>query len=462
MQCISNIIRSAGRVSDSITSSQGGRSDSDHAIEAKNHVLEVLSRTIRNVDNALQSTQGGTKGSSVADVPSPQNKPAEENLRSAMYGIDAGLSAHVTFLHGIAKDVGVINGAFQGMLHKPYLENCNAISPSAPVVGLRDDEITHARESLAGVASSGTSLTFETLTSSLRSCYIGIHTALYPLINKIQSFTLNHEVFLNKQLQVAHEYRSIDDKAFKHKTAMKEANKLVNQAKIWASIIRTQSNHTNATLNHSLAEFLKSVDLYLKQQLRALNENLLLVDAEIKALPDERLEDTRIEEAFWASIRVILPGMGLLLLQAAANSNLDHNQIDNPLNIGGLVTQSYLQNKPSSRITSELSTRLESELQGIIQAIKDIRYISQKLCELQSVYDVTINQFWRSLFNAVTNLRDMDDATTVRLGEEILSDITAIEAAREVTRNLKSACGAYLAVIRKAGVMIRGEDEVWS
>ncbi|KAM3066387.1 hypothetical protein ACMFMG_003106 [Clarireedia jacksonii] len=351
-----------------------------------------------------------------------------------------------------ATDIGPVGVKKDGWIYRRRLEN--TVDPSDKSVDMKEKKIGWVRwmeqngVTNLGVASPGVMLNLDALSRSLRDRYMSTQTSIYPVVNKIQAFTINHELFLKKQLEAAKEYQENEGSESKQKIAIKQAKNLVLQTKIWASIMRSHANHAKTSVN-LMGEDLSSVKTQLDQQLTVLKDKLLSLQAQIKALSEAK---AKMDAAFWGSIGVMLLGIGLAILGVATGVGvIALGVIGGALFVGGLVAACYFGSQ-SSKLAGQI-TDLESEMRGVNQAISDIKTIADKFGDLEKMYG-TLNQFWGRMFNAAQNLKDMNQATALQIGENILEDTTSIEASIDVVRKMKNGCATYLAVLNKYGIRI--------
>jgi hypothetical protein len=356
-----------------------------------------------------------------------------------------------------ATDIGPVGVKKDGWIYRRRVEN--VVDPSDKSGDKKEKKIGWERwmqqngVTNLGVASPGVMLNLEALSRSLRDRYMSTQTSIYPIVNKIQAFTINHEMFLKKQLEAATEYQKNENSESKQKIAIKEAKKLVVQTKIWASIMRNQANHGKTSVN-LMGEELSSVKTQLDQQLIILKDKLVSLQAQIKALSEAK---AKMDAAFWGSIGVMLLGIGLAVLGAATGVGvIALGIVGGALFVGGLVAACYFGTQ-SSKLAGQISD-LESESRGVNQAISDIKAVADKFGDLEKMYG-TLNQFWGRMFNAAQNLKDMNEATAMQIGEGILEDTTSIEASIDVVRKMKNGCATYLAVLNRVGIRIAPEND---
>ncbi|KAM0552602.1 hypothetical protein ACHAPJ_007699 [Fusarium lateritium] len=351
-----------------------------------------------------------------------------------------------------ATDIGPVGVKNDGWIYRRRLETVNDPSDKPDKKIGWEKWIQQNGVTNLGVASPGVMLNLEALTGSLRDRYLSTQTSIYPVVNKIQSFTINHELFLKKQLEAATEYQKNEDSASKQKMAIREAKKLVAQTRVWATIMRSQAGHGKTAVN-LMGEELSSVRSQLDQQLTVLKDKLVSLEAQIKALKEAK---SKMDTAFWASIGVMLLGIGLAIVGAATGFGvIALGIVGGALFVGGLVAACYFGTQ-SSKLAGQIRD-LESESRGVNQAISQIKEVAGKFEGLENMYG-NLNGFWGRMFNAAQNLKDMNQATALQIGADILDDTTSIEASLDVVRKMKNGCATYLAVLNRYGIKLAAED----
>ncbi|KAK0618937.1 hypothetical protein B0T14DRAFT_478794 [Immersiella caudata] len=354
-----------------------------------------------------------------------------------------------------ATDIGPVGVKKDGWLYRRYLEN--VADPDSNDKGEKKIGwkrwIQQSGVTNLGVASPGVMLDMETLTRSLRDRYLNTQTSIYPVVNKIQSFAIHHELFLKKQLQAAKEWAAIpESNAAKRKLAISEAKKLVRQTQVWASIMRKQSNHTKVSVN-LLAEQFTSVKTELLQQQQMLHDRLLQLKSQIEDLKKAK---SKMDAAFWGSIGVMLLGIGLAIIGAVTGVGVVAlGIVGGALFVGGLVAACYFGTQ-SSKIAGEIAAK-QSEMDGVQLALNETKALADRYGDLSNMFD-TLNQFWGRMFNAAGNLKDMDDSTAEFLGMKTMEDTISIEAGLDIVKEIKGGCATYLAVLNRSGIKIPNDD----
>ncbi|PNH77288.1 hypothetical protein VD0001_g364 [Verticillium dahliae] len=164
MHTVLDIIHAANKVSDHIedaharSGSAPDLSPKEHveSIIAKNRVLKLISRQIKDVESALKSSvvidAADVEPELVAmDVANDTNKPPGDVIREGMSGKDSGLGKQNPSLEKMAENIGPIVDTFKDILTKPYLKNYNAMLNTIPIVGLKGDNIMYTETKSRGV-----------------------------------------------------------------------------------------------------------------------------------------------------------------------------------------------------------------------------------------------------------------------------------------------------------------------
>ncbi|KAL9944639.1 hypothetical protein D7B24_005413 [Verticillium nonalfalfae] len=164
MHTVLDIIHAADKVSNHIgdaharSGSAPDLSPKEHveSIIAKNRVLKLISRQIKDVESALKSSvtmdAADVEPELVAmDVADDTNKPPGDVIREGMSGKDSGLGKQNPSLEKMAENIGPIVDTFKDILTKPYLKNYNAMLNTIPIVGLKGDNIMYTETKSRGV-----------------------------------------------------------------------------------------------------------------------------------------------------------------------------------------------------------------------------------------------------------------------------------------------------------------------
>lgn len=95
----------------------------------------------------------------------------------------------------------------------------------------------------------------------------------------------------------------------------------------------------------------------------------------------------------------------------------------------------------------------DSQIRTTKQAIEELTTITKSFTDIDSMYK-DLNVFWGRVKVDAEALKDMDDATALQLGEDILIDTSSIVAAQGITEEIKGAAQLYLDVLAKQGIRI--------
>ncbi|KAK3326667.1 hypothetical protein B0H66DRAFT_589231 [Apodospora peruviana] len=163
MNTIHDIIHATDRVSQQIADAEAGGDNGPtlspdelaDSIIAKNRVLGILNRTIRDVQSALKSSSvSGTEAGPdlvAMDVAMNVKKSPAEELTEGLKGKNSGLAEQVPSLSKMAEAAGPIVDTFKAIKVKPYLKNYSAMLNSVPIVGLKGDNIMYTETRSGGV-----------------------------------------------------------------------------------------------------------------------------------------------------------------------------------------------------------------------------------------------------------------------------------------------------------------------
>ncbi|KAG6359607.1 hypothetical protein INS49_013129 [Diaporthe citri] len=302
-----------------------------------------------------------------------------------------------------------------------------------------------------GVASPGVMLDLETLTKSLKDRYITTQTALYPVVNKIKTFAVTHKFFLNSLSETAKELQNSSSDETKNNLKIASAKKFVSHAKVWATLLKTQSEYGGQSVN-VMGQDLSSVKTQLSQQLSLLKDKMTALTAQLKALKDA---ESKIKAAFWISIAVAVVGLGLTILALCTGVGAVYAIAAGGLFVGGLVAVGIFA-KRWADISDQIS-KVEAQLRDVTTASEELEFVVKNFSDLEDMYG-KLSQFWGKMFNSAVSLQGMDKATALQLGAGILEDPSSIDAAKDVTRQMEKACDVYLAVLNGCGIRLPRDD----
>ncbi|KAM0276435.1 hypothetical protein ACHAQH_006740 [Verticillium albo-atrum] len=164
MRNVLDIIHATDKVSHQIrdayahgeTSPQLSPKEQAESIIAKNRVLKLISRNIRDVEAALKPSvvaEAADQEPELAamDIVDDANKPPGDVIREGMSGKENGLGKQAPSLDKMAENIGPIVDTFKDILNKPYLKNYNAMLNTIPIVGLKGDNIMYTETKSRGV-----------------------------------------------------------------------------------------------------------------------------------------------------------------------------------------------------------------------------------------------------------------------------------------------------------------------
>ncbi|KAM0360486.1 hypothetical protein ACHAP4_002567 [Fusarium culmorum] len=379
--------------------------------------------------------------------------------KSNTWNLNADFDAH-TFTAGdqmpvdlllklTAADIGPVGVRADGWVYRRRLLTVNGSSDEPDKKISWEKWIPQNGVTNLGVASPGVMLSLEALTRSLRDRYLSAQSSIYPVLNKMHAFAANQEFILQTQLEAATEYQNNEDNASKQSSAIKEAKKLVRHTKFWSSIMRGQLEHGKKAVN-LMGEKLPSVQSQMDQQLIVLKDKLVSLEAEIKA-------KSKIDTSFWVSISSMLLGIGLTILGAATDVRvMSLDSVGGALFVGSLVATCDAGTQLSKH--SDLITDFERQLQGVNEAISQIKDVADKSGDLENMYG-SLDGFWGRISNAAESLKDINQDTALQIGGGMLEDYNSIEESFGVARNMKNVCTLYLAVLNRNGISLKDDDD---
>ncbi|TFK60537.1 hypothetical protein BDN72DRAFT_904873 [Pluteus cervinus] len=295
-----------------------------------------------------------------------------------------------------------------------------------------------------GVASPGVILDMRLLTRTLKSRYLDVQTAVYPVVEKIKGFCTTHEVFLDNVAQAAQDYANADADE-KRTLAINNAKSFVTHSKTWGGIVSKSIKSCQQSVTVMTAQ-LHDVRVQLEAQLKLLYMKLTMLQATLKS-QEERLSE--LKAAFWGFIGMAI--LGLALVVVGAVTGLPVMMAGGLLMVGGIVAAIAINSKINKLADDIANTKLQIET--VNNAIAEMTNIVNAFSDLDSLYG-TLNQFWGRISNDASNVKTMDDATAELIGAEILEDLSSIQASRQVTGEMGTACTTYLDTLNKQGIVI--------
>ncbi|KAK4096371.1 hypothetical protein N658DRAFT_458804 [Parathielavia hyrcaniae] len=313
---------------------------------------------------------------------------------------------------------------------------------------IKQDGVTHL-----GVASPGVMLDLMSLTYSLNERYLSTQSLIYPVVNKLLGYATYQEMFLRAQLAASEQYKACENDQVKQDMAVKEGKKLVRSTKMWAITMQKAAVYVHGSVG-GMSDQLSSVKIQLDQQLVILNDKLVSLEAQIKALQDAK---SKMDAAFWGAIGAMVLGIGLAIIGACTGFGvIALGLVGGGLFVGGLVAACYFGSK-SQELANQISG-LEAEARDVTTAIRDISFIAEKFGDINAMYN-NLNQYWGRMANASENLKDMNNTTALQLGMGFLDDQISIVASMNIIRDIKKGCATYLAVMNRSGIVIPNPDD---
>ena len=155
-----------------------------------------------------------------------------------------------------------------------------------------------------GVASPGVMLDMRYLTQVLRSRYIDTQTAIYPIVNQIQSFAKTHKSFLGLLKDDSDQFNAAGNGQQKQQIALNAGKLVVTHASAWAQILKTTTSTTAATVQ-VMSQELAGVQTQLGDQLENLKTKLAGLQHQ---LDGDEAELSRLDAALWGSIGALFLG----------------------------------------------------------------------------------------------------------------------------------------------------------
>ncbi|KAF9911323.1 hypothetical protein BX616_010619 [Lobosporangium transversale] len=298
-----------------------------------------------------------------------------------------------------------------------------------------------------GVASPGVILDLNLLTRTLRSRYIEVQTAVYPMVDGIRAFCVTHNYYLQQLQTAADTYNSTTEPEEKKTLAIKQAKGFVVHAQTWSRILSSKIKGCKQEVN-IMTDQLKGVHRQLETQLTLLNDKLAGLK---KTLETQKDALSKLQAAFWGMVGAMFLGMALAVLGLALGGNPLILTAAGVLFVGGLVAMVTLGIKMGEMARAVSDT--EAQIRDVTTAITEMTAIVDSYSDLDTKYG-TLNEFWGRMFVDASAIGTMDDATAAQLGMDILVDDSSIGAARDMTTQMGDACLKYLDVLNKQGIKV--------
>lgn len=201
-----------------------------------------------------------------------------------------------------ATNVGPVGVGPDGYLYRRIVE----ISPAAA----KEDEMKLRWEKYLkqdgvkslGCASPGVMLDLHLLTSALRTRYINTQSELYPIVNKLNAFSITHEIFLKQLLDPAKDYQDVGDSERKQAIALRQGKRIAKHAMIWAKIMNSAVGKAKESVNlmtEEVRDFKSQIDIKIVE----LKQKFEVLKSQLAASGDQKLS-----AAFWGAIAANITG----------------------------------------------------------------------------------------------------------------------------------------------------------
>ncbi|KAF3387196.1 hypothetical protein F1880_000684 [Penicillium rolfsii] len=349
-----------------------------------------------------------------------------------------------------ATDVGPVGVGEDGFLYKRIVEITNETQEASQGKLKWNKWIEQFGVTSIGVASPGVRLDLHELTRTLESRYVETQKALYPIVQKIQTFGITHNVHAQQLREVAKQYEDANTDE-KEAIAVKQGKTFVKHTKVWAKVLTRQTRMCRESVVGMHKE-IGNVRSDLASQKMILIDQLKRVESQLKNL---REDYKKINAWFWAAVATAVVGLGLTILLACTGVGLLGCCLAGALFVAGLVAACSLGEQRNK--IAEAIVNSESERDRLKTAIEEITYVVDSFKELEDLTG-TLNEFWGGMLNNAMMLETMDKATAQMLGEEALSS-ASIEASYQTTEELIKGSASYLAVLNRIGIKLDEEPE---
>ncbi|KAF8654625.1 hypothetical protein AX16_003506 [Volvariella volvacea WC 439] len=344
-----------------------------------------------------------------------------------------------------ATEVGPVGLRSDGYLYKRIIEvptdpNNNNDAALKWTRWIKADGVTNL-----GVASPGVILDLNLLTRTLRSRYIDVQTAVYPVVDRIRAFGITHVYFLDKVKADAEAWQNAESQE-QADIAIASAKSFISHAKQWATIVSRSVSGAKESVN-LMTKQLHDVKMELETQLQILRDKLVMLQA---TLSQQQEALSQLQAAFWGSVVAAIIGLVALVAGIASGVALFI------LAAGALLVAGIAASIAYGIKMSELAADIEqtkSQINTVSTAIQNMSEIVTSFTSLDELYG-NLNIFWGRMLNDSTAVGTMDEVTAMFIGEEILYDTSSIEASRDMTQNMTTACEVYLDVLNQQGVQI--------
>ncbi|KAH0172301.1 hypothetical protein KCU67_g1787, partial [Aureobasidium melanogenum] len=313
---------------------------------------------------------------------------------------------------------------------------------------IKQDGVTHL-----GVASPGVLLDLHLLTKTLLSRYLETQSTVAPLMNKMREYGVTHKFFLQQLRKASDDYVNADTDA-QQTLALKNGKTFVEHAKTWAKALGVASDHAKEPVNIMTGQ-LKDVEAQLVIQLSILKDKLTALKTSLKA-QQEYL--SQLQAAFWGSIAALLLSIVVAVVGVAT---MQPWMIAGAgaLFVAGLTCAIVFGKKMSDAAEDVANT--QSQIDTTQKAIDELTLVASDFQSLSSLYRI-LNTFFGRMSLDAGALADMDDATAIQIGDQVLADPSSIDAAIYMTDEMVTGSGAYLDVLSAQGINLPGNDAIES
>ncbi|CAN0428038.1 unnamed protein product [Pylaiella littoralis] len=155
---------------------------------------------------------------------------------------------------------------------------------------------------MIGVAAPGIELNLRILTSSLKDRYLRTQTVLYPVVEKIRTFTSVHASYLDYLQTEADKYSATNPPT--DEDAIAQANIYIAHVSYWSNIIDDAITGVAGTVN-VMAEDGQDVKRQLKIQLSVIEQELVKLEI---VLADYKTEKSEYEKELNKAIGLLVGG----------------------------------------------------------------------------------------------------------------------------------------------------------
>ncbi|CAN0367471.1 unnamed protein product [Pylaiella littoralis] len=344
---------------------------------------------------------------------------------------------------------------------------------------------------MIGVASPGVELNLRILTSSLKGRYLRTQTVLYPVVEKIRTFTLVHNAYLDYLQTEADKYSATNPPT--DEEAIAQANTYVAHVSYWTEVINDAVTGVKGTVNVMAADA-QTVKLQLRVQLSMIEEDLLKLEAALNGLEDAKSD---LKKQLITGIALLVGGVlsflalsffampvaglvggilgGGLLFVAGVIMTVSASQGLAEVNELVCFTANLQLSHPrrtwscmSRRPTQQAIADTESKIRVLTTTHGQLSQISELYDGIDGAHEA-LNIFWGRMFNDARQLQSIVDVFNVFGAQLLLGSMSFnITAAKTSVDSLSGGCTAYLDLLNSQGVQVgsfataRALDQEWS